>query len=330
MPSTTGRRSVKHKKILCGQCKLEVVENKDDFIECDNCSKIYHARCEKIDKKRFEHLLKNKDEEFLCQFCSGVNKSNIEKQLHRMEEKLNNIDRLMESVEFMSSKFENLMKNTFENSKRIENVEKENVKLKGEVKTLQETVKMLNDHRVKKDCIINGISVQENKNAVETVIEISETVGVEISESNIDEAYFLKKNNSNNKKQSLIVKFNTKSTKDKLMEAKNKLKNNDNTKQVYINDLLSKESLELFNYAKSLKTVGYNYIFTKGSRIFVKKSAINKPKIIHTKEDVDEILLEATTTNLRSRRSMRLLHASDDDTDDNDGQAAFVSPDQRN
>lgn len=165
---------------------------------------------------------------------------------------------------------------------------------------------------------------------MQAVIALSETVGGQMNEENIEEAYFLKKRNTNNKNQSLVVKFNSKSAKNKLMDAKKKLKENENTKSIYVNDFLSKESLELFNYAKSIKTVGYKYIYTYGNKIYVKRSALNKPKLIRSKEDVDEILLEATTNNFHGRRSMRILSVpeEEEDTDDNDVEvnADFVSP----
>lgn len=47
------------------------------------------------------------------------------------------------------------------------------------------------------------------------------------------------------------------------MMAKAKLKECDNTKAVFVNDLLSKETLSLLNYAKTLKPVGYFLVFSR-------------------------------------------------------------------
>lgn len=149
MLSNTGRRSLRSKKIVCAHCKLDINEDKDDYIECDKCSKLYHIICTKLDKKQYEHLLKHEEDEYICQVCDDKPDAMITNQLKRMEEKLDKIDRLTESVEFMSSKFDELMKSIHVNTKRIDNVEKENTILKSEIKTLKESVKMLNDQRVK-------------------------------------------------------------------------------------------------------------------------------------------------------------------------------------
>lgn len=330
MPAT-GRRSTKPKKVFCAQCKLGVNEEKEECIECDKCAKTYHAMCTKLNKKQYEHLLNNEDEEYLCHVCDINNSATVSEQLQRMESKLNKLDQLAESMNFMSAKFDELMNGISANKKKIDNVEKENVKLKCEIKELKDTVKMLNDQRVKNDCVVNGVKVDDGESAVEAVIKLSQTVGVSIKEENIEEAYFLKKKNVSNPNQSLIVKFNSKFAKNKLMEAKSKLKGNDNTKNIYINDFLSKESLELFNYAKSLKSVGYNFVYTNGNRIYVKKSSITRPRVIRRKEDVDEILLQATTNTFHTRRSMRRIPPPDDESDDNeiDTHAQFLSPDQQ-
>lgn len=332
MPGT-GRKTMKTKKVFCAQCKLEANDEKEECIECDKCAKTYHAMCTKLDKKQYEHLLHNEEEDYVCHKCNvndGVNSATVTEQLLRMEAKLNKLDQLTESMNFLSSKFDDLMNGISANKKKIDNVEKENFKLKNEIKTLKDSVKMLNDQRVKNDCIVNGIKTDEGVTAVNAVLKLSEAVGVSMNEANIEEAYFLKKRNTTNPHQSLVVKFSSKTSKNKLMEAKSKLKDNDNTKNVYINDFLSKESMELFNYAKTLKTVGYNFVYTNGNRIYVKKSSITRPKLIQRKEDVDEILLQATTNTFQSRRSLRKLPPPVDDSDDNeaDAQGEFLSPNQ--
>lgn len=115
------------------------------------------------------------------------------------------------------------------------------------------------------------------------------------------------------------------------MDVKSKLKDNEKTKAVYVNDFLSRESLELFNYAKSLKSVGYKFIYTNGNKIYAKMSSITRPRIIRNQEDVDDILLQATTNNFHARRSMGRQPTPGDDTDDNetDVQVQFLSPDQQ-
>lgn len=164
-------------------------------------------------KRQYDQLLKNDEEEYVCHMCDINTAGTVQEQLQRMDTKLNKLDQLAESMHFMSAKFDELMNGITANRRKIDTVQKENLKLKNEVNTLKETVKMLNDQRVRNDCVISGVTASEGKSAVEAVIELSETVGVNIVKENIDEAYFLKKKNLPNQNQSLIVKFNTKSAK---------------------------------------------------------------------------------------------------------------------
>lgn len=323
------RKSVNNKKIICVQCRMEVKEETEDSIECDKCCKVLHVMCAKLDKRRYEQLLKDANEVFVCHICNG-NDESYTMELKRIDAKLCKLDHLTEAMNFMSSKFDEMMKGVSENKKKINNIEKENLKLKNEIKTLKESVKFLNDNRVKNDCVVIGVNVKEGASAAETIIDVSKSIGVELKKENIEEAYFLKKHsNAASAKQNLVVKFNTKSAKENLMQSKIKFKDYENTKSVYVNDFLSKESLELFNYAKTLKSVGYHSVYSNGGKIYARKSQINKPRIIRSAEDVDNILYEASTNKAHKRRSARYEVVADDESEISDGEnhAQFESPD---
>lgn len=168
---------------------------------------------------------------------------------------------------------------------------------------------------------------------MDSVIELSKSIGVSMGPENIAEAFFLRnrKNSSKNEKKSVIVKFSTKSCKDKLMSAKSKLKENENMSGVYVNDYLSRETLNLFNYAKALKEVGYQHVFARNGRVLYKRSDISRPQVIRSEEDVDKILLNATTNKPYKRRSMvnnnTAANGEDPGTSDDDGEhIAYVSP----
>lgn len=329
MPNSS-RRSVKKNKTLCGQCRMVVEEAKDDNIECDKCGKIFHALCTKLDKRQYDQLLKNSEEEYVCHLCNGddTTAGTVREELLRIQSRLNKLDQLQDSMNFMSQKFDEVLKGISENKKKIQNIEKENKNLKMEIKTLKDSVKILNDQRVKNDCVVSGVHINNDISAADAVIQISKLVGVEITKETIDDAYFLKTKNQSNTKKSLVVKFNSKTAKEKLMSVKSKLKNNEITKTVYVNDFLSKESMELLNYARTLKSVGYHAVYSYSGRIFAKKSEITKPRLIRSEEDVDAILLEATTSKFHNRKLSKKAITVIDDSDgsEDDTQPEFTSP----
>ena len=56
------------------------------------------------------------------------------------------------------------------------------------------------------------------------------------------------------------------------MSSNSKLKETERTNSVYANDFHSREAMNLFHYAKSLKSIGYQLIYIRSERVHCKKS----------------------------------------------------------
>lgn len=346
MPKSTKRRSVANKKKrLCDHCKKEIKEESDDYIQCDKCGNSYHSQCSGLSRREFDRLYEHDDELFSCQLCeSGNGNGEIKKELITIKtelkklEKLEKLDQLTESIQFMSEKFDVMIKDVAENKKKITEIQKENKKLKTEVETLKSSVKLLNDHKVKNDCIISGLKVKSDVKAIDAVMQLSEEVGVKFELDAVDDAFYLGNRNTTREEKSIVVKFASKKQKDKLMSAKQKLRQNDETKKVYVNDFLSKETLNLLAYAKSLKTIGYRYIYARDGKVFCKKSELSRQQIVRCPDDVDKMLSDATTSKHWERRSMVrnrqvIVPSSDEEEDEKEDEeeeeedgAEYVSP----
>lgn len=345
MPKTS-RRSIKSKTIICAQCKIEIKEEGDAFIECDKCYKALHSQCTKMDKRQFDYLLKNNNVLFTCHFCDSgeEGEGELKTELKEIKAKLAKLDQLsaiqesnnniQEAVKFMSQQYDEILKGVAENGKKLREIEKENSMLRKEVDSLKTSVKLLNDVRVKNDCIVRGLNAVENASAVECVLEFTKSVAPDIKAENIEEAYFVGgMQNGDNRKKTAVVKFSDRASKNKLMAVKPKLKENESTKSVFVNDFLSKETLELFNYAKSIKEVGYQIVFVKNGRVMYKRSAISRPQVIRSEQEVDEIILNATTNKRYShstRMQKKIIPVEDDDgpSADEDDQI-YASPNNK-
>lgn len=322
------RRSINKPKILCGQCKLEVKEEEDGDIQCDKCAKTFHSLCTKLDKRQFEHLMANESEQFICHLCDGGNES-VKSELLLIKTKLNKLDRLdqldslQNSVSYMSQQFDDMMKALADNNKKLLVVQKENKNLRAEINNLKDTVKYLNDERVKNDCLVTGIEKVENMNAVGAVVSMMNKVGVDLTAGDIDDAHFMYKK-PNQKKQTMVVKFNSAKAKQKLMASKNKLREKDETKNIYVNDFLSRETLALLNHAQSVKTIGYRRVYARFGRVYVKMNEFSRPKLIRCADDVDNLLLEGATTS--GRRLMRPAVEENLEESDADANTEYLSP----
>lgn len=267
-----------------------------------------------------EYLCQHDDEEFVCHICGNNKTTNdtavcAELALIKTElKKLDQLTALTDTMNFMSSKFDKIMKGVAENKRKLENVQKENKALKMEVNMLKESVKYLNDQRVKNDCLITGIKVNDGESAVGAVLKLTKEAGVIMTEENISDAYFIKTKSVTNDRKSVVVKFNSKKLKDKLMSIKPKLNENNDTKRVFVHDYLSRETMSLLNYAKSLRAVGYRSVYAADGRVFTKMSELSKPRQLKTIEEVDDLLMRATIHNQKNPPKQIIpVHSDDSD-----------------
>lgn len=317
------RKSLNKNKITCLQCKTPILEN-EDSMQCDVCEKTLHSVCTKLDKKEIDKLVKDLTLEYKCHFCAPSNKDvSVVSELSDIKAKLNQLDEIKETMQFMSSQFDAILKGVSQNKKKIEKLEKENNNLRDEVKQLKSSVKFLNDMRVQNDCVINGVKVGENEKPIDIVLSIANKSGANICEDEVEDAYFLNNNNKSSTK-SVVVKFANKKTKKVFMEEKPKLKDIEELKNVYINDFLCKESMQLFVYAKSLKSVGYKFVFAKGGVIYARKDANSRPIRLRSMDEVDKLLFKSASAVSNTRRLAGRKEDSSDECDDDDG--AFRSP----
>lgn len=322
MPASKRRSvNIKAKKIICLQCRTQVLES-DGAFECDACNKTLHSQCTQLDKVEIEKLLSDDSLEYKCHFCvpANDNKSELNVIIKEMRE-------MKETMNFMSTQYDAILNGVKKNTTTIKQLQKENKVLREDVKQLKSTVLFLNNIRVQNDCIINGVKADVTAKAVDVVLGIAKTTGADICEDEIADAYFV-----NRRKQttnsSVIVKFNNKKSKAVFMKEKKKLRESEETKTVFINDLLSKDNLDLLNHSKALKAVGFKYIYAQNGHILAKKDDSVKPTRIRSMDDVDELLMNsATGGNRRDARSgvLRQLYDEDDDGDEDEG-TTFVSP----
>ncbi|XP_075157874.1 uncharacterized protein LOC142231140 [Haematobia irritans] len=267
-----------------------------------------------LNKVEVEKFLDDESLAFKCHVCEPTtdNKHEFKMMFKEMRE-------LKETMKFMSSQYDDILKGVRKNTQDIKNLQRENRNLRESNKQLTSTVAFLSEARVENNCIINGIQTDNNAKPIDVVMDIIKKSGAEISEDKIDKAYFLKQRNN---QSSVVVKFVNNRSKVTFMKEKKKLSELDDTKKVYVNDFLSKETLNVFKYAKSLKSVGFKFIYTSGGRVFAKKNEESRQMRIRSLEDVDEILKKyaggITKTNVRRSGVYDIDDEDDEDDDDND------------
>ncbi|KAI8119868.1 hypothetical protein CVS40_8785 [Lucilia cuprina] len=321
MPSNVRKSINNQKKIIsCLQCETPVLES-DEAIECDLCKKTLHLLCTKLNKVEIEEVMNDDSLDFKCQFCEPTNDGNAE-----FKTILKEMKEMKETIKFMSSQYDDILRGVKKNTQNIKSLQKENKNLK-DVKKLKSSIAFLNDIRVKNNCIINGIKTEGKSNAVDIVLDIAKKSGAEISEDKIEDAYFIGRKNDKDK-SSVVVKFLDHKSKMAFIKEKRKLREMEEMKNVFVNDFLSKESLEVLKHAKSLKTVGFKYIYTIAGKVFVKQMDGSRQIRVRSMDDVDGLLMKfaAGTSKRTYGRSGVYDNIDDEDDDDDKPGACFMSP----
>ncbi|XP_073820347.1 uncharacterized protein [Musca autumnalis] len=330
MPNPKRRSTNNVKKIIkCVQCKTPVLEN-EEAIDCDICKRMFHWQCTQLNKLELERLVDNDSLEYKCHICEPRNNgSELKTILQEMRE-------MKETIKFMSSQYDQILTGVKKNTIKIKTLQKQNKRLNEHVNKLQTTVNFLNNQRVQNNCIINGVNADANTQPIDVVLKIVSKAGCVIDEKEIDDAYFINRNMQTSK-TAVVVKFANKKSKALFMKDKKNLKDDAELKNVFVNDFLTKDTLELLKYAKSLKTLGYKYIYTRDGKIFTRKDTNARSIQLRSLDDVDNILKSVVTKQpvaLRTRsaiaREEEAAISDDDEDDDNDeddyDDAGFLSP----
>lgn len=76
-----------------------------------------------------------------------------------------------------------------------------------------------------------------------------------------------------------------------------------NANRIYINEQLTKFNFNLFNHAESLKQHGYNYVWYKFGKIFVRKTGNSNILVIRSMKMVDNLINGLPTSNSNSNQN---------------------------
>lgn len=298
-PKTRKSINNKKKKIVCIQCKTDVLAN-DDAIECDCCCETLHSFCTQLDKVEIERLVNDPTLEYKCHFCQPRNNNE-----HVINTILKEMREMKQTMNFMSSQYDEILKGVKKNTVSIKKLEKENKSLREDVKNLKSV---------------------EKSTAVDVVLDVAKKAGAGICENEIDEAYFTNRNKNPNK-TSVVVKFTNRKSKFAFMKEKKKLKDIDELKTVYVNDFLPKESMEILQHAKSLKSVGFKYVYTREGKIFAKEQEDSRQILLRCMDDVDALLLKSSVGR-RFRNSHGVVANDDEEGEDDDDDDGSLSPNE--
>ncbi|XP_020717431.1 uncharacterized protein LOC101457291 isoform X2 [Ceratitis capitata] len=144
-----------------------------------------------------------------------------------------------------------------------------------------------------KGIIIKGIPKTDLKTPIiDTVLMLANIMELPCQNSDIEAVSFfgrkiLLQTRTPQQKFNLVVKFTSQKIKYMFLDKSEKLC----PKGIIVSDFMDEDTNELFQYAKSLETHGYEHIFYRHNGIFVQKTNGDTVLRICNKEDVDNLLI---------------------------------------
>lgn len=308
----------------CGICGKVINSDKSEQkIKCaGSCDNVFHLRCvqEDVDGTKTRSF-----KDWKCRNCRAAStttylgmeghddilqelkdfKIQVFEELKSTRTLINTeISQLSDAMQFMSNKVDestNLMK---EIKSELAAVKKENESLRamntaldGEVKSLKDRVRSLEQYSRKNNIEISGIPETPKENVNSIVKDVGTALGVDLQGTDISTAHRVPSFRKD-RPPPLIVQFARRSVRDTLInkfrERKVMTAQQINAalpaQNVYINEHLSPENkLFLSKLKQKCKDIGYNYAWSRDGKFFVRKCQGERYHRVDTYEELAKL-----------------------------------------
>lgn len=296
----------------CSSCKI-IIKSNQKVIFCDGeCKKVFHQTCTELSAKECVDLMSSDNDFWICKFCKqkrlSMRKSisatatttttptpttakefftGDEPTLTTINQKIN---KLLDNQEYLTYEVNNL-KIIIEDYKKITNeiiqcnlkLQQENEILKNDINKVQYKFDNLEQKTRENNLIINGVEKTSDENLIEAVLEITQTLDVEIDQNDIIDVYRMEnKENLSGLPSPIMFKVKNKDIVSKILKNKKGKKLNTNmlpskkyeSRPIYINEDLIKQRQFLYKKARDArKGKKIEFAWVKDGEIFIRKNS---------------------------------------------------------
>lgn len=312
--------SIRKMPVNCGACG-QLCSEEEELVKCvGGCGSVFHQKCVQMKTRGAK-------KDWLCESCrtdkssvsnasgptSNITKGFLISTLESFKSEMisefkqysaENAE-LRTSVQFLSDgvdKNNTLMDCIKKELQKIQEenrtLRKENAELRGNMNHLEMRLRNLEQHSRKQNIEINGLPETRNEDIQLVLNDVAKAIGVEMKTEKIVAAHRVP---SFNKKRTppIIVRFSTYDEKDtwitKFKECRPLTANKVNPSfessvKVFINEHLSPENKILLSKAKEVaRAKGYQYVWSRDGKIFVRKENGEKCRKIEFFSDLDKL-----------------------------------------
>lgn len=307
--------NITSKMATCGVCSKSLNKNQLK-INCVDCNSNFHGTCVKISKQDLE-VMSNEGTVWRCEPCGSKRRKSLRLEMQATEgdltledvmkairdlagEQKKSISEFNTSYEVLNTKLDENTSVMKEQSNKIDEYLKQIETLTVENKALKEKVQLLEnrlddaEQYSRANCIeIQGVPTKHD-DVMETVKNIGQALGIQVTEPMIDACHILGNQRNTNATPGIIVKFVRRFDAENFI-SKRRQKRDFSTRHlglptdnpVYINESLTPTRRKLLSAARDLKRrQGCKWVWVRGGKILLRKEENGPVTVIRSQADL--------------------------------------------
>lgn len=276
----------------CSECNNDLPIN-GQYAQCrGGCKQCYHFDCTTISQQTYATRSKADKEQWRCHNCRKDKKkqpsSPHEKNENESADVLREIREMVAQMQMdIKNNYENQKKENVELRNKIEELIKINKEKDAKICELNIKVNELEQYTRRDTIEIYGVKEQENENLQDIVFNISDKIGVEMKAEDIQVVHRNGRKIKEHVKRTIIVKLNRKKAEEIINKRKMLKQIQDENGRIFVNEAMSPFYKDLLWKTKSrARELGYQFVWFKRGKLFVRKSEGTRPVRILIEDDI--------------------------------------------
>lgn len=309
--------------VFCKQCK-EKIDIRGKIVICKGeCKKTFHKRCARVSDLLYTEICTNKCKIWKCKDCEtkpisssiqttpsspviGMSPAHLTNSNHPQPSNDSTIIAKLETVIHQNTTMKHQIESLREELRSVVNeftekityLQEENKELKRHLDSVNFRLNSIEQHKLKFNVEINGVTTKNNENLADYVLELGRKVGVTVNNDNITSVYRKKHKAKSSSTYPIIAVFNNHNLKKTFVKNCRKIQNLNTSilgneaidkRPLYVNHQITNMSQFLLSKAKEMKKQGlFKYVWVGEGQVLVRKKDDDPPIIIRNLSQLNE------------------------------------------
>lgn len=282
-----------NKTHTCGIC-LKGINHNSKSVCCDHCEECVHIKCGKITLAEYSNILN--DSSWKCPKCVATTKGqtststilvndivNEVQSFAPVDEKINfiiqqlttmntKIGTYTTAMENLTQKYDEVM-NTVSKLEKIMNTQNEKLLVQErKIEQLSIITNRYEQSELANKLILKGVPFKNVQNVQQTVDTIIKKCVPTFNSQHIIKVQVMKLKGENIQTAPIVIEFNSSSARNLILKEKRVLRQHNETKNIYFDEMLTTETSKLFTNARELKRkFKFKQVFAYNGRVLARE-----------------------------------------------------------